>query len=131
MSEVAASLTGVLFAGSISLAEKSAKAQREAGRVQAASQKLADRAALRQRMRETRMRQAQIEQAANNVGSGTSSGAMGAFGALSTMYAANVAQQKSQAVAADAMTALGNKAAMYDRYSGYLTQGVNLAFQFV
>lgn len=129
MAEVAAVAAVGSLGASVYYQEKSASAQRESNRVGNAAQKAADRNALRQRQRETRIRQAQIMQSAQNTGTAGSSGAMGAFGALQTMYAANVAQQQGQAVAMDAMSALNQQAATYSRRAGYADQISNLAFQ--
>lgn len=114
---------------SIHYQEKAASAQRNANRVANASQKAADRTALRQRQRETRIRQAQIMQSAQNTGIAGSSGAMGAFGALQTMYSANVAQQQGQAVAMDAISSLNQKAASYTNKANYASQISNLSMQ--
>lgn len=102
--------------------EKSASAQRESNRQQVAAQKSTDRSALRQRQRETRIRQAQIMQAASNTGTAGSSGAVGAFGSLETMYSANVAQQTGQTMAMEGISASNQKAATYQRNAAYAQQ---------
>lgn len=114
---------------SIHYQEKAASAQRNANRVSNATQKAADRTALRQRQRETRIRQSQILQSAQNTGTAGSSGAIGAFGALQTMYAANVAQQQGQAVAMDAISSFNQQAASAQNRASYANQISNLSFQ--
>lgn len=115
------------LAASVHYQEKSASAQREANRVSNAAQKGADRNALRQRQRETRIRQAQIAQAAQNTGTAGSSGAIGAFGALQTMYSANVAQQAGTQMAMEGVSNNMQQAASYDRTANYLGQVSGLA----
>lgn len=116
------------LAASVHYQEKSASAQREANRVSNAAQKSADRNALRQRQRETRIRQSQILQSAQNTGTAGSSGAIGAFGALQTMYSANVAQQAGAQMAMEGVSSNMQQAANYDRTANYLGQVSNLAF---
>lgn len=116
------------LAASVHYQEKGASAQREANRVSNAAQKSADRSALRQRQRETRIRQAQIVQAAQNTGTAGSSGAVGAFGALQTMYSANVAQQAGTQMAMEGVSANMQQAANYERTANYLGQVANMSF---
>lgn len=61
---------------------QSAEAQREANRVEAAQQEVSSGESRRQRVREARIRRAQIIAASGNQGTSGSSGAIGAVGAL-------------------------------------------------
>lgn len=122
MAVVAAVTAVVALGANVHYQEKSASAQRESNRRQLAAQKSVDRTALRQRQRETRIRQEQMMQAAANTGTTGSSGAVGAFGSLSTMYAANVAQQSGQVLAMEGISASNQQAASYARNAGYAQQ---------
>lgn len=68
----------------ISASNKAAKAQKEARNIQSAQQKNESAASRRQAIREDRIRRARILAASENTGTGASSGAMGAIGALDT-----------------------------------------------
>lgn len=127
MAVVAAVTAVVALGASVHYQEKSASAQRESNRQKLASQKSLDRSALRQRQRETRIRQEQILQAAANTGTSGSSGAVGAFGALSTMYAANVSQQSGQVLAMEGISDSNQRAASYAKNAGYAQQVGSLA----
>lgn len=65
-------------------ASNAAAAQREAGAIQSAQQKTAGAESRRQRIREQRIRRAQILASSENIGASGSSGELGAIGALST-----------------------------------------------
>lgn len=111
MGYVAAVVAIVGAAYGVDQQEKAASKQRESGRVQRASQKASDRQALRQRERETRIRQAQLAQAARSSGVGTSSGAIGAANSLSTQYAALQGSLLGQQNSMEAVGQLNDQAA--------------------
>lgn len=126
---IVAAVTAIASLGySVHSGERSASKQREAGRVGTASQKISDRQALRQRQRETRIRQSQMMQSASNSGIGTSSGAIGAVGSLDTQYAALRASQTGQQFAAESMSQLNNSAAQSQFKSQIAGQVSGLAF---
>ena len=83
------------------------KAQREQGAANA------ERAAAerRQQIREERIRRAQIEQAAANTGTTSSSGAMGATGGLSSTLASNLGFNLSQVTHAGNVSVFNQKSA--------------------
>lgn len=127
---VTAAITTVVATGaSVYSQNKARQAEKESNAVGTASQKVADRNALKQKQREQLIRSAQVQQAASNTGVTGSSGEFGAFGALQTMYSGLVSQIQGQQKAADAMTALNNTRSRYmSQASTYNSLG-NLAMQ--
>jgi len=81
-------IVGVFGAiGQANAAAQAAAAQREANAIQGAQQKTAGVESRRQKVREARVRRAQIIAASENAGTTSSSGQVGAVGALSTNLA--------------------------------------------
>lgn len=99
--------TGVSVAGQA----KAASAQREAGRVSAASQKVEDASRLRQQARQARIQRARIAAAAEASGAGESSAEFGAISALQTQVASNVARVSGQQKTTEALTRLSGDVA--------------------
>lgn len=84
LSAIASVIGGIAQANATAAA---AAQEREARSIQAARQQTASAESRRQRIREERMRRAMILAAAENQGTSSSSGAVGAVGALSTNLA--------------------------------------------
>jgi hypothetical protein len=81
--------------------KQAANAQKEANKVQAAQQEVQSTESRRQRVREARIRRAQIIAASENQGTSGSSGAVGAVGALSSnlsgMFSSSLGDSKANA----------------------------------
>lgn len=85
-------------------AKKRASAEKESQAVISAQQKQEQAEQRRQAIREQRIRQAQIEQSAANVGSSGSSGELGAISGTQTVTGSNIAFGQSTALAAQGVT---------------------------
>ena len=90
-----------------------ANAQREVNNIQGAQQETAAAESRRQRIREQRIRRAQIIAASENAGTNSSSGQIGAVGALSTNLAGLVGSSLGESKANAAVNKYGQKAADY------------------
>lgn len=82
-----------------SAASRAAAAEREANAVSGAQQEVASRESRRQRVREERIRRAQILAGAENTGTNASSGALGATGALASNLGGIFAQSRGESAA--------------------------------
>lgn len=77
-------------------ANQAAAAQQEANKVQAAQTQITSQEDVRQKVREERIRRAQIISASTSQGSDASSGEAGAIGSLETNFGNMVSQSQSQ-----------------------------------
>lgn len=91
--------------------KKRSSAEKEAREISSAQQKQQEAEQRRQAIREQRVRQAQIEQAASNTGSSGSSGEVGAVSGTQTVTGANIAFGQSTALAAQGTSAQMQNAA--------------------
>lgn len=106
MSTAAAVAVVVGTAVSVDAGRKAAKATKEKGQVISAQQRIQDRATQRQAARTARIKQAQIEQAAEATGTSGSSTEASAQASLSTQVAANQARISGQQLGAASVTNL-------------------------
>jgi hypothetical protein len=90
LAAISAGTTAVATAYSIDQNQRARSAQKEAQKVQAASNKAAQMEERRQQIREERVRRARILQAGENSGTSLSSGEAGALGGLSTNLSSNM-----------------------------------------
>lgn len=95
----------------VAQARKAERAQREARAVSSAGQEIQDRAARRRAIREARVRQAIIEQSAVSSNATGSSGEIGATSALQANLGSSIANQESQRLTAEGITAANDRAA--------------------
>lgn len=123
MSTAAAVAIVVGTAVSIDATRDAAKASKERNKVQTASQKAQDSAALRQQARQERIRRAKILQAGENTGSGASSREVGSIAALQTQVAANVGRVEGQQKTAEGIGKLNQDIADSQVQKG-LGQGI-------
>lgn len=116
-----------------SAAQDAAKAQRKAAGVQVAQNASQAAAERRQQAREERIKRAQIMQAAENTGTASSSGEVGALGGMNTQLGANIGfnqsminlgrqQTQFSQMAADANT----RANQYSNYGSMFQQAGSL-----
>lgn len=111
--------------------KKAAAAQKESNEIQTAQQKVTSQESKRSKIREQRVRRAQILQASENVGVQDSSGQVGAIGALDTNLSGRFGQSVGQSktneginkqnqIAADARA----KAASIGAFTGAVQSGL-------
>tara|TARA_R110000744_G_scaffold91073_1_gene176837 strand:- start:3588 stop:4019 length:432 start_codon:yes stop_codon:yes gene_type:complete len=108
MSTAAAVAVVVGTAVSVDASRKAAAATKEKGKVISAQQRVQDRSTQRQAARTARIKQAQIEQAAETSGVAGSSSEASAKASLSTQVAANQARISGQQLGAASVTNLNN-----------------------
>lgn len=113
-------------------AAASAAAQKEANAIGAAQTKVDSLESRRQRIREERIRKAQILAASENTGTSGSSGQIGAIGALSTNIGGLIAQSSGQSKTNAGINKNNQKAADYDTqaqiisgFTGAIQNGLN------
>lgn len=99
---------GIAQANAVSAATRN---QKEANNVASAQQQSASAESRRQRIREQRVRRAQILAASENQGTASSSGEIGAIGALSTNLAGMIGSSLGEAKANTAINRYNQKAA--------------------
>lgn len=92
-------------------AREAAAAQRESRDIGAAQQRVENLESRRQKVREERVRRAQILAGAENVGTARSSGEVGAIGALSTNLSGLFGQSLGRSAAAEGMNTQDQRAA--------------------
>lgn len=92
-------------------ARKAARAQREAGAISTASGDIRDRAARRRAAREERIRRARLLSTSAASGGANSSGELGSISALGANFDSSVAQQSSESLSAQGLTAANQKLA--------------------
>lgn len=102
-------------------ARKAARAQREARDISTAGQTISDRAARRRAVREARIRRAMIESSAVVSNAGGSSGEFGAGSALTANVGASIANQTSDRLGAQGISAANQRSA--DAQSRFDTAG--------
>lgn len=114
-------------------AKKLAAAQRESNSVSLATGNIKDRAARRRLAREERIRRARLLSASREAGGGRGSGEFGALAAFQTNFGAAVAEQTSQALGAEGISAANQKAAdaqskmgMIDAWTSLLQGSIKL-----
>ena len=110
---VALAISAVSTYQSVKASKQAAREQKNANKIQTAAQKNADAAARRQKIREERVRRAQILQQAENTGVSGSSGAIGAVGVLSNNLGQINANVNASADAAGAISDSNQRAADY------------------
>ena len=108
LSAVVGVVGGVMQANA---ASQAAGAQREANAIQGAQQETASTESRRQRVREQRIRRAQIIAASENTGTTASSGQIGAVGALSTNLAGLIGTSLGESKANTAINSATQKSA--------------------
>lgn len=94
-----------------SAAKSAARAQRKARDTSAAQDKVNSMESVRQRIREERVRRAQILASSENTGSGGSSGAIGSVGALNTNLGGLISSAAGQSKANQSINAFNQQAA--------------------
>lgn len=104
-------VTAASTVAQVAQARKSAKAQKEARAQSTAGQMIQDRAERRRAMRDARVRQAMIENSAVTSGAEGSSGEIGATSALNSNLGSSVANQTSQQLTAQGISAANQRAA--------------------
>lgn len=114
-------------------ARKASKAQEEANSISIAGQEVQDRVARRRAIRESRIRQAMIENSAVSSGATGSSGESGAIAALGSNTGAAVANQQSQSLTAAGVTRQNQRAASAESrfqqigaFGAAVNQGISL-----
>lgn len=110
LSAIASVIGGIAQANAVSAA---AAQEREARAIQSAQQQTASAESRRQRIREERMRRAMIMASAENQGTSSSSGAVGAVGALSTNLAGLIGSSLGESKANSAINKRMQSAADY------------------
>jgi hypothetical protein len=103
-----AAVYAVGVAITVDASRKAAKAQKEQGKVQAASQKIEDASRLRKQAREARIQRARILAQSEATGATGSSAQGGALSSLGTQLNTNVSRVAGQAQTADALTELNS-----------------------
>lgn len=120
---IVSAIVGVIgVAKQISAGKKMQKAQKEANAVASASGEITDRAARRRAAREERLRRARLLSTSRASGAGGSSGELGALGALTTNFDSAVADQSSQRLAAQGISAANQRYS--DAQSQYESAGL-------
>lgn len=129
-----AGLVGVV--GQMSQAKKLARAQKEGNAVASASGEITDLASRRRSAREERLRRARLIATSRAFGGAGSSGELGGLGALTTSFDSSVADQSSQRLAAQGISAANQRAASakasYDSvglWTKLISQGVEIGQQ--
>lgn len=135
ISAVASVASGIAQASAANKAAKAqqqaANAQKEANNVQAAQVEVQSSDSRRQAIRENRIRRAQIMAASNNQGTGSSSGAIGAGGALNTNIGTMVGSSLGQSNANRGINANMQRAADFTSQANtFLAKGQATAAMF-
>lgn len=110
---------------SANAAGASAAAQREARAIEGAQNQVAGAQSRRQRIREERIRRAQILAGSQNQGSGSSSGELGAIGALQTNLAGLVGTSLGESRAAQGINNNMQRAADFASQSDMISSWTN------
>lgn len=106
----------------ISESKKMRAAQKEASAVSSAGGLISDRAAKRRSAREERVRRARLLSTSRQNGAGNSSGELGGLGALTTLFDTAIADQSSERLTAEGISAANQKYA--DHASKYDSIGL-------